>query len=120
MQKTESCPVCMAAYFIDQPETTQPQPASAPQEATPPTEPAPIQPPTTQQPDQAAPAMVDTYAAERAAILKKYAYLDRMDPRYKATIHNGRINLRDELVALDTRHAAINVTAEFTATKVLA
>lgn len=52
------------------------------------------------------------YETQRAAILKKYAWIEKTDPRYKSTIHNGRINLRDELAALDAQKP-LDVTAEF-------
>ena len=94
------------------PQATQPEPITAhvPKERNLPTQPAPDQAPDqAPQPDRT----LDTYAMERAAILKKYRWVDRTDPKYKSTIHNGRINLRNELAALDARRAAINVTAEF-------
>lgn len=55
----------------------------------------------------------------RAVILAKYAWIAEWeaDPKkrfYKSTIHNARINLRDELAALD---APIDITAELAAIK---
>lgn len=55
----------------------------------------------------------------RAVILAKYAWIAEWeaDPKkrfYKSTIHNAKINLRDELAALD---APIDITAELAAIK---